>query len=144
MWAVCYYVATLKVMLRFQFDGIISEDGLVRYKTDGVYCDNSVFLFESVLQCKEITNNILMFFMLLLELRNECCTRKCLPWKSLKCFVNLICINFYSFLTTKKAFEVIYNDDDDDNNNNNNNNNSLGSWYSACTTEDSLFYFRQG
>ena len=82
MGTVCYYVATLTVMLRFQFDGIISEDGLVHYKTDGVYCDNSVFfLFESVLQCKEITNNILMFFMLLLELRNECCTRKCLPWK---------------------------------------------------------------
>lgn len=103
MGAVCYYVATLKVMLRFQFDGIISEDGLVRYKTDGVYCDNSVFLFESVLQCKEITNNILMFFMLLLELRNECCRRKCLLWKSLKCFINisLICINCYSSLTTK-------------------------------------------
>lgn len=58
MGAICYYVATLTVMLRFQFDGIISEDGLVRYKTDGVYCDNFFLLFESVLQCQEITNNI--------------------------------------------------------------------------------------
>lgn len=60
-----------------------------------------------------------MFFMLVLELRNECCTGTCLSWKSLKCFVNipLICISSYSSLTTKKAFEVTYN-----------NNISLGSW----------------
>ena len=48
MGTVCYYVATLTVMLRFQFDGIISEDGLVHYKTDGVYCDNSVFFYLKV------------------------------------------------------------------------------------------------
>jgi hypothetical protein len=81
------------------------------------------FLLESVLQCQEITNNILMFFKLVLEFRTECCTGTCLPWKSLKCFVNisLICISSYSFLTTKKAFEVISK-----------NNVSLGSWYSVC------------
>ena len=89
------------------------------------------FLFESVLQFKEITNNILMFFMLLFELRNECCMGKRFPYTSLKCFVNIsrICVNCYSYLTTKKTFEVAYNNNT---NNNNNNNISLGSWCSAC------------
>jgi hypothetical protein len=60
--------------------------------------------------------------MLLLELRNEFCTRKCLPWKSLKCCIlrSLICIYSYCSLTTKNTLEIIYS-----------NNVSLGSWNSG-------------
>jgi hypothetical protein len=41
-------------MLRFQFDSIISEDGLVRYVTDGVYCDNSVFYLKASCSARKL------------------------------------------------------------------------------------------
>lgn len=54
-------------MLRFCFNSFSREDGIRYFRTEDVYFDNFFYMLNALYECKEITESILIFLMLLQE-----------------------------------------------------------------------------
>lgn len=55
-------------MLKFWFNSFSCEDGIRYFRTEDVYFDNFFYMLNALCECKEITESILMFLMLVQEI----------------------------------------------------------------------------
>ena len=60
-------VRLLEVMLRVWFDSVSCENGFRYFRTEDVCFEKLFYMLNVMCECKEITENIIMFLMLLQE-----------------------------------------------------------------------------
>jgi len=58
----------MTAMLRFWFNSFRYEDGIRYFRKEDVYFENFFYMLNALCESKEITENILMFLMLLKEI----------------------------------------------------------------------------